>query len=203
MQREQRALRARKKKTPEDFGSEVWWVRDFKIVKKMVKISAKGLTEEVRALFELMVSRFTKTSEEFLAHISQSRSMCKAKLPLHMVNSKEFRGETGLATFTYTKTTQMIAVQAGAAHLDMIEDTMSDVMEKYGATLKANEILPMREGTENGLKHFERSYMRGLTRSSWRRTRVKRNDRSAFVGCHSGSDTPRSSVRCSHCRDVP
>lgn len=144
---EQRALRARKKKTPEDFGSEVWWVRDFKIVKKMVKISAKGLTEEVRALFELMVSRFTKTSEEFLAHISQSRSMCKAKLPLHMVNSKEFRGETGLATFTYTKTTQMIAVQAGAAHLDMIEDTMSDVMEKYGATLKANEILPMREGT--------------------------------------------------------
>ena len=145
---EQRALRARKKATSETFGSEVWLVQDLPINNKMVKISAKGFTEhEVRALFENMVSRHAKTSEEFLAHMTQSRTMCKAKLPLQMVNSKTFRGETSLVTFTYTKTTQMIAVQAGAAYLDSIEDTMTDVIEKYGAMLKANEILPMREGT--------------------------------------------------------
>ncbi|CAK9106407.1 unnamed protein product, partial [Durusdinium trenchii] len=127
---------------------QVWLVQDLPINNKMVKISAKGFTEhEVRALFENMVSRHAKTSEEFLAHMTQSRTMCKAKLPLQMVNSKTFRGETSLVTFTYTKTTQMIAVQAGAAYLDSIEDTMTDVIEKYGAMLKANEILPMREGT--------------------------------------------------------
>ena len=145
---EQRALRARKKNQPKDFGSEVLWIQDYKTEETMVKVSAKGFTEdEVRALFENMVSRHAKTSEEFLAHIHQSRAACKAKIPLHMVNSKMLRGETGLATFTYTKTTQMIAVQAGAAFLDVIEDTMIEVMEKYGSMLKHNEILPMKEGT--------------------------------------------------------
>lgn len=47
-----------------------------------------------------------------------------------MVNSKVFRGEVGLVTFTYTKTTQ-IAIQAGAVHLDLIEDTMKEVFKEY------------------------------------------------------------------------
>ena len=67
---EQHALRARKKEDKsEDLGSEVLYIQDFPIESKMVKIPAKGFAEEeIRALFEIMVSRHVKSSEEFLAH---------------------------------------------------------------------------------------------------------------------------------------
>ena len=101
---------------------------------KMVKIDAKGLKEiEVIALMEIMTYCHAKNEEEIKVTIAQTRASCKTKLPLEMINAKEFRGEKS------TVNTQMIQAQAGAAYLDRVENTMNAVIMRYKDLLKENK----------------------------------------------------------------
>ena len=70
--------------------------------------------EEIRSLFECMVSGCVANGENFAKAMAQSRSMCKAKIPACQVNEKQFGGEDNVLTFTYTKTTKMIQIQGVA-----------------------------------------------------------------------------------------
>lgn len=100
----------------------------------MVKIDAKGLKEiEVIALMEIMTYCHAKNEEEIKVTIAQTRASCKTKLPLEMINAKEFRGEKS------TVNTQMIQAQAGAAYLDRVENTMNAVIMRYKDLLKENK----------------------------------------------------------------
>ena len=68
----------------------------------MVKVSTEKITEEaVRSLFECMVSEFVSDEKEYEEKITQNKSMCKARIPAHFVNTKAFRAEISLITFTY------------------------------------------------------------------------------------------------------
>lgn len=162
---EPRALRSRAKTdATEDLGSEVLFVRDHHERVEMVKVTTQGCSEmEVRALLERMVDRFTKDEEDFMKHITQTRASCKARIPLNMVNSKAFRGETSLATFNYTKSTQMVTVHAGAAFLDTVEDTFKEVMDKFKNTIQKNEIYPMMEGAGEWSEVFRSILVDGAT----------------------------------------
>ena len=91
----------------------------------MVKVSTEKITEEaVRSLFECMVSEFVSDEKEYEEKITQNKFMCKARIPAHFVNTKAFRAEISLITFTYTKTTKMIQVQGSATLLDRAEETL-------------------------------------------------------------------------------
>eukprot|EP00913_Durusdinium_trenchii_P028931 g27126.t1 len=128
-------------------GSEVLFARAVEAA-ETVKIDTKGLKEiEMRALMEVMTYRYAKSEEEFKKTIVQTRASCKAKLPLEMVDSKQFRGEKGVLTMTYTVNTQMLQLQTGAAYLDRAETTMETVLMHYKDLLKENKVTPMLEGT--------------------------------------------------------
>ena len=73
---EQRALRVKgKAKPPEGVGSEVLLVQDREPDRRMVKVSTKGCEEvEIRALFETMVERSTKSDEDYQAKICREDS---------------------------------------------------------------------------------------------------------------------------------
>eukprot|EP00913_Durusdinium_trenchii_P014594 g13693.t1 len=148
--------------SPEIVGSEVLLVQEAEPQEHMVKVSTKGCEEaEVRALFETMVARYVKDEEDYQRNLLQTRTTCKAKLPLSLVNSKIFRGETGFATFTFTKTTQMVAIHAGAAHLDAVEDTFTDVIDKFKTMMTKKEIMPMVEGTGEWSEAFRKILLEG------------------------------------------
>ena len=168
-QREQRVNRKNHTCSP---GSNVFVVVPQEI---MVKVSVQGLAEhEVRSLMEHMVSLTVKDSSEFLQHMIQTRSMCKAKLPIGSINEKKFRGENALATLTFTKTTNMITIQAGAAFVDGVEDMMVRIVPEYKKMLETYEVEPLPEGARVRGTAFGRimkegarsAYMEDLTKET-------------------------------------
>jgi len=113
-------------------ASQVLLVRDA-LVPTMVKVDAKGFSEtQVRSLFECMVSEFVKDDEEFQKHLTQNQSMCKAKVPAKVVDTKVFSDSDVMVTYTYHKTTGMITVTAAAVVLDGADKMMAGVLK--GAT---------------------------------------------------------------------
>ena len=127
-----------------------------------VKVSTQGRQEvETRALFEAMVERHAKTEDEYQKMLTQTRASCKAKIPLSMMNSKAVRGENGLVTFTYTKNTQTVAIHAGAAHLDVVEDTFQDALDKFKMMMQKQEIAPMVEGAGEWSEAFRKILLEG------------------------------------------
>ena len=92
---------------------------------RMVKVSTLGLSEgEVRSLFECMVSQCVSNGDEYLNQMTQSKSMCRAKIPACDVHTKAFRGDETKITFIYTKTMKMIQIQGGAILLDKAEEML-------------------------------------------------------------------------------
>ena len=126
-------------------SSEVCFVRCFR--DPMVKVAVENISEEeIRALMECMVSHWVKDSEEFLANMTQTRAMCRARIPARLVNSKVFGGEENKLTFIYTKTTKMIQVQGSATLLDRAEDMLKEVLKTYGKILREGDVHPLPEG---------------------------------------------------------
>ena len=143
---EQREIRVNRKSSVVSPGSNVLVVTNHG---NMVKVSTQGLAEgEIRSLFEHMVNLTVKDSEEYLQRMNQTRSMCRVKLPLGSIDEKKFRAENTLATLTYTKNTNMITVQAGAAFLDGVEDMVKSILKEYKNVLETQEIVPLPEGAQ-------------------------------------------------------
>lgn len=150
---QQRQLRLSRKQETESTGaaqeakcSDVRLVRSF-ACRSMVKVAVGEVTEdEIRSLFECMVSGYVKDGSEFLENMSQSRSMCKARIPAELVHGRAFRGDQTKVTFVYTKTTKMIQIQGGATLLDKSEDMMKEVLKAYGKLVRDGEVLPLPEG---------------------------------------------------------
>ena len=115
----------------------------------MVKVSTEKITEEeIRSLFECMVSEVAADEKEYEEKLTQNKAMCKAKIPAHYVNTKTFRADVALITFTYTKTTKMIQVQGSATLLDRAEETLRGVLAAYGKILHEGTVEPLPEGTQ-------------------------------------------------------
>ena len=143
---EQREIRVNRRTPVNSPGSNVLVVLP---QEDMVKVSTQGLKEEeIRSLFEHMVTLTVKDSNEFLQRMTQTRSMCRMKIPLTHVDEKKFRGENALTTLTYTKNTNMITVQAGAVYLDGVEDMMNHILREYKQVLETHEIVPLPEGAK-------------------------------------------------------
>ena len=94
-------------------------------------------------------------------NMTQSRSMCRAKIPANLVNSKEFRSESNKLTFIYTKTTKMIQIQGGATMLDKAHDTLVGVLGCYNKLVQDGEVMPMPDGTQAWGKAIKDSYEAG------------------------------------------
>ena len=117
--------------------------------RSMVRVSAKGLKEsEVRALFECMVSSFVQSGADYDKYMSQTKAVCKVKLPAGVVNCKEMRGETSLITYSYCKSTSMVTVSATVLLVDKAEDMLTRVFQSYTQMLKENEITPLPAGAQ-------------------------------------------------------
>lgn len=130
-----------------DSESQVHFIRSY--VDPMVKVPVEKISEEeIRSLFECMVSGCVLNGEEFQKHMQQSRSMCKARIPARDVNNKQFGGEDTLLTFTFTKTTKMIQIQGSATMLDRAEATLKKVLEAYGTVLRGGNVIPLPEGCQ-------------------------------------------------------
>ena len=113
----------------------------------MVKVSVGRLSEnDVRALFEMMISETCSDSDDFLKKCVQSKSKCCIKLAAEKVNVKAFKGDSKDITFTYTKTTQMIAIQCGAVYMDKTEKTLEQVLKVYGRMVNDGVIEPIPDG---------------------------------------------------------
>ena len=100
-----------------------------------------------------------------------------------MVDSKQFRGEKGVLTMTYTVNTQMLQLQTGAAYLDRAETTVEAVLMHYKDLLKENKVTPMLEGTGEWGEAFRLCCTKGfdpvtLKRRSRRASRPLRKDMS-------------------------
>ena len=119
--------------------SAVLLASDF--VQPMVKVSVGRLSEtEVRALFEMMVSENCSSEAKFEKKCIQSKSKCCIKLSAEKVNSRAFKGDSRDITFTYTKATQMVAIQCGAVYMDKTEKTLDQVLKVYARMV--NDGLP-------------------------------------------------------------
>ena len=113
----------------------------------MVKVPVDKITdEEMRTLFECMVSACVVDGEEYSKNTQQSKSMCKARIAAHQVNGKQFGGEDSLLTFTYTKSTKMIQIHGKATMLDKAEQTLKQVLEIYATVLRKGEVNPLPDG---------------------------------------------------------
>ena len=129
---------------------------------QMVKVPTEKIAEEeIRSLFECMVSEVVTDEKEYEEKITQNKSMCKARIPAHYVNTKMFRADIALITFTYTKTTKMIQVQGGAALLDRAEETLRGVLSAYSKILHEGTIEPMPEGTQVWSRAVKKSIDQG------------------------------------------
>ena len=121
----------------------------------MVRVSAKGFKDvEVRALFECMVSSFAEDGQDYDKHMSQTKAMCKMKIPAGMVNSKEMRGETSLVTYSYCKSTNMVTVNAAAVLIDKAEFMLTEVFKVYGQMLHEGQVAPLPAGAQQWGKAF-------------------------------------------------
>ncbi len=130
--------------------------------RNMVKVATEKITEEeIRSLFECMVSELVVDEKEYEEKITQNKSMCKARIPAHYVNTKNFRAEIGLLTFTYTKTTKMIQVQGSATLLDRAEETLRGVLGAYGKILHEGTIEPLPEGAQVWSRAIKKSIDQG------------------------------------------
>eukprot|EP00434_Breviolum_minutum_P039141 symbB.v1.2.034744.t1/scaffold4544.1/size38254/1 len=119
--------------------------------------------EEIRALFECMVSSFAKSGQEYDTHMSQTRAMCKVKIPAEMVNSKEMKGETKLITYSYCRSTNMVTVSAAVVLVDKAEAMLAKVLQAYGQMLHENEIAPLPAGAQQWGKAFQMVKEQGAT----------------------------------------
>ena len=130
--------------------------------RNMVKVATEKITEEeIRSLFECMVSEIVVDEKEYEEKITQNKSMCKVRIPAHYVNTKNFRAEIGLLTFTYTKTTKMIQVQGSATLLDRAEETLRGVLGAYGKILHEGTIEPLPEGAQVWSRAIKKSIDQG------------------------------------------
>ena len=128
----------------------------------MVKVPTEKITEEeVRSLFECMVSEIVVDEKEYEEKITQNKAMCKARIPAHYVNTKNFRAEVALITFTYTKTTKMIQVQGGATLLDRAEETLRGVLSAYSKILHEGAVEPLPEGAQVWSRAIKKSIDQG------------------------------------------
>ena len=130
----------------------------------MVRVSAKGFKdEEVRALFECMVSSFVKSGKEYDQHMSQTRACCKIKVPASLVNTKEMRGETNLITYSYCKSTNMVTVNAAVVLIDRAENMLAQVLQCYGKMIHDEEIAPLPPGAQQWGKAIQMVKEQGVT----------------------------------------
>ena len=128
----------------------------------MVKVPTEKITEEeVRSLFECMISEIVVDEKEYEEKITQNKAMCKARIPAHYVNTKNFRAEVALITFTYTKTTKMIQVQGGATLLDRAEETLRGVLSAYSKILHEGAVEPLPEGAQVWSRAIKKSMDQG------------------------------------------
>eukprot|EP00438_Fugacium_kawagutii_P025213 Skav222622 [mRNA] locus=scaffold4205:86469:93548:+ [translate_table: standard] len=128
-------------------GSAVFAVFSKRCSAPMVKVPVKNLSEtELRAMFEVMVSNTVKNAAEFEANLTQTKSMCKARIPASQVNERLFRGEDAKITFTYTVATRMITVQGGATFVDGAEETLKMVLDGYASAMQDKKIPPLADG---------------------------------------------------------
>ena len=116
----------------------------------------------MRSLFECLVSGWVKSGDDFLENMTQSKSMCRARAPASVVDSKQFRAETSLVTFTYTKTTKMVRIQGQAVLLDKSEEMLKKVIHAYEKLIKDGEVCPLPEGSQAWGKAIKDSYDQGL-----------------------------------------
>ena len=50
----------------------------------------------------------------------------------------------------------MVTIHAGAAHLDVVEDTFAYVLDKFKVMMQKQEIIPMVEGTGEWSEAFRK-----------------------------------------------
>ena len=133
-------------------------------LRPMVRVSAKGFKEEeIRALFECMVSSFAKSGKDYDLHMSQTRAVCKVKIPANLVNVKEMRGETHLVTYSYCKSTNMVTVNTAMVLMDKAESMLTRVFQAYGQMIHENEVAPLPAGAQQWGKAFQMIKEQGAT----------------------------------------
>lgn len=114
----------------------VWFAASASAV-PMVKVPVQGFKEgEIRALFEKYVEGISESEQEFNNRLVQNMGQCKMRAPLEKVNEKLFRGAGMEVTYTYTKNTNMVQVQTGAAMIDCAAKQMEQVLIAYSNMLR-------------------------------------------------------------------
>ena len=144
--------------------STVFSVSSRPLSRPMVRVSARGFKEEeIRALFECMVSSFAKSGKDYDMHMSQTKALCKVKIPASLVNTKEMRGETTLVTYSFCKSTNMVTVNATAVLIDKAEDMLVKVFLAYGQLIHENQVTPLPVGAQQWGKAFQMVQEQGPT----------------------------------------
>lgn len=160
---EQKRLRKERSETCSG-GSSILFVQAQSVVAKqtMVKVNTSGLTEkEIRALFEVMASQVALNADDYAKNVSQSRATCKIRIPLSVIDGHRFRGENATTTMTYSKSTGMITLNAGAAFIDHVEDTLKEVLLKYAEVIRDNQAVPLTKGHEHWGEAFRQIMQNG------------------------------------------
>ena len=151
----------------------------------MVKVAVEKISdEEIRALFECMVSSCVVDGDEYAKNMVQSKAMCKARIPARHVNDKLFGGEDNVLTFTFTKTTKMCQVHGSATMLDKAEETLQKVLQTYAQVLNCcamEKCFRCQTAARSGVVPSVRASPPAQSPISWRafvRVRSRRNNRS-------------------------
>jgi hypothetical protein len=134
----------------------------------MVKVDAKSLTDSnVRCLFEVLVTDFTEDEAAYEKYLTQSKAMCKAKIPAKIVNAKKFKSEEGMVTCTYHKSTQMITLTCPAVLMDGSEAMIKAVVGVFSKLIRGGVRDPLPEGAQHWGKALDYMQKKGYESCFW------------------------------------
>ena len=101
------------------------------------------------------MSSFAKSGKDYDLHMSQTKAVCKVKIPANLVNVKEMRGETNLVTYSHCKSTNMVTVHTAVVLVDKAENMLTRALQAYGQLIHENEIAPLPAGAQQWGKAFQ------------------------------------------------
>jgi hypothetical protein len=112
----------------------------------MVKVTTDGISEnEMRWLLESMF--FVHGEEGSGASLLQTKSQAKLKVFLSFICTS-FKGSMALCTLTYTRNTQALSIQCGAAFQDQMEKVMEAFLRAFKAVIAGKQPLPLAKGSD-------------------------------------------------------
>eukprot|EP00435_Cladocopium_sp_Y103_P015753 s1700_g3.t2 len=134
----------------------------------MVKVNAKGVTDSnVRCLFEVMVTDYTEDEAAYEKNLTQTKTLCKAKIPAKVVNAKKFKGEEAMITCTYHKSTEMITLNGPAVFMDGAEQMIKDVINVFSKLVRDGTRDPLPEGAVHWGRALDYMQSKGYDSAFW------------------------------------